>query len=410
MKGLKVKVLSCAVVIATVMSMGGTIALHNQEGKTKEGLLLTSGVSTTLSNSLICKEDGNLLQAGISSDLASKIAANIDTSFDYSLNAGISDSLSEALMTASIKENDVTLTSTSAKADVDSKYIGTNKKGNTTVCGYEKLGIVHVDGNLNIRKTSSKKGKIIGKVTNKAGCEIIKQDGDWTKISSGKVTGWIDSEYLLTGEDALDKVDECAVCVAKSTTNNLRVRSDASTNAKILTTIAKNEKVEVVEEGEDWIKVDVNGDEGYISADYADTKYELDTASSLAQLQSGEGTSDTRVSLVQYALSFVGGRYVWGGTSLTNGVDCSGFTMRIYQKYGVSLPHYSGAQASGGSSISSSEARPGDLFFYGSGGHISHVAIYIGNGQIVHASNSRTGIIVSNAFYRDPIKVVRYLN
>ena len=100
---------------------------------------------------------------------------------------------------------------------------------------------------------------------------------------------------------------------------------------------------------------------------------------------------------------------MWGGTSLENGVDCSGFTMRILGKYGVSLPHSSKAQPSYGTKISASDAKPGDLFFYGSGSSISHVAIYIGNGQIVHASNKRDGIKVSNAFYRSPICVARYL-
>ena len=113
--------------------------------------------------------------------------------------------------------------------------------------------------------------------------------------------------------------------------------------------------------------------------------------------------SDRKYSLVQTALSYVGNRYVWGGTSLTNGVDCSGFTMQIMAKYGISLPHSSRGQAGYGRSVSTSELQPGDLIFYGSGGTISHVAIYIGNGQIVHASNSRDGIKVSNAFYRTPI-------
>ncbi len=119
--------------------------------------------------------------------------------------------------------------------------------------------------------------------------------------------------------------------------------------------------------------------------------------------------SDTKYSLVQKALSYVGGRYVWGGTSLTNGVDCSGFTMQIMAQYGVHLPHSSRGQAGYGRSVSTSELQPGDLIFYGSGSSISHVAIYIGNGQIVHASNSRDGIKVSNAFYRTPICCRRML-
>ncbi|MDE6980450.1 MAG: C40 family peptidase, partial [Lachnospiraceae bacterium] len=110
------------------------------------------------------------------------------------------------------------------------------------------------------------------------------------------------------------------------------------------------------------------------------------------------------------ALQFVGNPYVYGGTSLTNGADCSGFTLSIFAKYGIYLPHSSAAQAGYGRRINASEAQPGDLFFYGSGSRISHVAIYIGNGQIVHASSRRTGIKISNAYYRSPICVVRLLD
>ena len=131
---------------------------------------------------------------------------------------------------------------------------------------------------------------------------------------------------------------------------------------------------------------------------------------SVKELEYGEGYTDSRVSLVQFALQFVGNRYVWGGTSLTNGIDCSGFTMQVYARYGVGLPHHAASQPAYGKRISASEAKPGDLFFYGSGSSISHVGIYIGNGQIVHASNARTGIKISNAYYRTPICVISYLN
>ena len=140
-----------------------------------------------------------------------------------------------------------------------------------------------------------------------------------------------------------------------------------------------------------------------------DVSEKLPTAESVKELEKGEGVSDTRVSLVQYALQFVGNPYVWGGTSLTNGIDCSGFTMQVYARYGISLPHHAASQPGYGRRISASEARPGDLFFYGSGSSIGHVGIYIGNGQIVHASNPRTGIKISSAYYRTPICVVSYL-
>ena len=159
-----------------------------------------------------------------------------------------------------------------------------------------------------------------------------------------------------------------------------------------------------------WYKVEVDDQKGYISGDYVEVTEKLPTASTVKELEYGEGYTDSRVSLVQFALQFVGNRYVWGGTSLTNGIDCSGFTMQVYARYGVGLPHHAASQPAYGNRISASEAKPGDLFFYGSGSSISHVGIYIGNGQIVHASNARTGIKISSAYYRTPICVISYLN
>ena len=114
--------------------------------------------------------------------------------------------------------------------------------------------------------------------------------------------------------------------------------------------------------------------------------------------------------MVAYAKQFLGNPYVYGGTSLTNGTDCSGFVMRIYEHFGYGLPRTSSAQAGATRTISSSEAKPGDLFFYGNGSSVSHVAMYIGGGQVIHASSKRTGIKISNAFYRTPIKVGRVIN
>ena len=113
----------------------------------------------------------------------------------------------------------------------------------------------------------------------------------------------------------------------------------------------------------------------------------------------------TGQSVVNYACQFVGNPYVWGGTSLTNGADCSGFIMSVYAKFGVSLPHSSAAMAGCGRGVSYSEAMPGDIICYA-----GHVAIYMGGGQIVHASNARDGIKISgNAAYRPIVAVRRVL-
>ena len=115
-------------------------------------------------------------------------------------------------------------------------------------------------------------------------------------------------------------------------------------------------------------------------------------------------------AVVEYAKNFVGNRYRYGGSSLTNGTDCSGFTRYVYQHgLGISLNRSSGSQASQGTAISASKMQPGDLLFYGSGKSINHVAMYIGDGKIVHASTEATGIKVSNWNYKNPVKIVSVL-
>jgi hypothetical protein len=281
-----------------------------------------------------------------------------------------------------------------------------------SICGFYNIGMASVDGNLNVRSGPSTDDSIVGKMTNHAACEIIGTDGEWTQIESGDVSGYIKSEYLITGEEAKQIARDEVRTVATVQTQTLRVRDEASTDSDILSLVGEGEDLTITEELDGWYKVEVDNEEGYVSAEYVTISQKLPTAMTLTQLRYGEGVSDVRVALVDFALQYVGNRYVWGGTSLTNGVDCSGFTMKVYEQFGISLPHSSSGQAGYGTSISSSEAKPGDLFFYGRSGvnGIGHVGIYIGNGQIVHASSARDGIKISSAYYRTPLKVVRLLS
>lgn len=279
-----------------------------------------------------------------------------------------------------------------------------------TVCGYTNLGIANVDNHLNIREGAGEDCDLVGKLPKDAGCEILETEGEWSKIQSGEVTGYVKSEFLFTGEVAVQKAAEVKSIVATSNTMTLNARTEPNTECSIWTTIAEGEELQVIEDMGDWVKVDIDGDECYVAKEFVSLSEELPKAMTLTEMRYGQGVSDVRVDMIQYACQFVGNRYVWGGTSLTNGVDCSGFTMRIYEKYGIYLPHSSKAQANCGTRIDSSQAKPGDLFFYGSGKSISHVAMYIGGGQVVHASSAKTGIKISNAFYRSPICVVRLIN
>lgn len=341
-------------------------------------------------------------------------------STNTSVSAGISAAYSTELMIADEDANltvGAGITTTVADYMTDAQVLAAEAKEKQLVTatqmaayGYTNLGIAQVDGNLNVREAPGTEASVVGKMPNNAGCEILEVDGEWTKISSGDVTGYVSSEYLLTGEAALAKAEEVKQTVATVTTTTLYVREEPNTDCTIITSMPIGEELEVVEVLDGWVKINVDSDEGYVSSDYVEVSTELTKAMTMTEVRYGQGVSDVRVSMVQYATQFVGNPYVWGGTSLTHGADCSGFVLSVYANYGISLPHSSRAQANCGSTISASEAKPGDLFFYGNGKSINHVAIYIGNGQVVHASSPKSGIKISSAYYRTPVKVVRIIN
>lgn len=275
--------------------------------------------------------------------------------------------------------------------------------------GYTNLGIANVSDNLNIRAIGAEDGRLVGKLPKDAACEVLDMDDTWAHISSGNVEGYVSREYLLTGISAKHKAEELATTVAKVTTDSLKVRAEANTDSEVITLVPRGEELEVSAVEGDWVKVLLDDDEVFVSAEYVEVSAELGTAVTMSELLYGQGISDVRVDICQYAKEFIGNPYVWGGTSLTKGTDCSGFVMSVFKKYGVKLPRNSRAQANCGTAIKVSEAKPGDLIFYAKGKTINHVAIYIGNGQVIHASSPKTGIKISNVSYRSPFKAVRIL-
>lgn len=278
--------------------------------------------------------------------------------------------------------------------------------------GYTNLGIAHVDNHLNIRQEPSENGKLIGKLSKDAACEVLEiDDNGWAHIKSGKVDGYCSTEFLYLGDEAIARGREVASMIAVVNTQTLKVRGEPNTDSIVITLIPQEEELEVVEVMDNgWIKFLLDDEEAYVSGDYVDVEERLEKAVTLTELMYGQGVSDVRVDLVQYAKQFVGNPYVWGGTSLTNGTDCSGFTMSIYKKYGVSLPHHAASQAQMGTKVDFGSAQPGDLVFYAKNGSINHVAIYIGNGQVIHASSPKTGIKISTWNYRTPACIKRFLS
>lgn len=269
---------------------------------------------------------------------------------------------------------------------------------------------------VNIRKGPNINSKIKGKLYRGSAAKILKTKGKWVKISSGSVTGYIRKDYLAIGARAEKLADKFGktYAIVKKGTDTLNVRKEKSTEAGIVTQIGDGDSYVVKSKGSEWVKIKLSGSEtGYVSKDFVSTKFRFNKAVSLkeeqaAQRSSGSGSasgtsySSRGAGVASYALQFIGNPYVWGGSSLTNGADCSGFTMSVYAHFGYGLPHSSASQSGCGRAVSLRELQPGDLVFYQHGGSIGHVALYIGGGRVVHAQCKRTGITTSSVNYRTP--------
>lgn len=303
---------------------------------------------------------------------------------------------------------------------------------------FSTLVIARVNDYVNVRNTPSEDGEVVGKLYDKSVGEFISEQDGWYEIKSGNVTGFVKAEYVVTGDEAIALAKEVGHRMATVNGVTVYVREQATTDSSILGAVTVDDELTVLEELEGWVKVSIEEGEGYVSADYVVLTTEFVTAESKAEEEarkkkeederqaaraaaagaakkssagssksSSEQTiipagSSTGQSVANFATQFVGNPYVYGGTSLTNGADCSGFVMSVYQNFGVGLPHSSGAQRNRGTDVGGIQnAQPGDIVAYS-----GHVGIYIGGGQIVHASTAKTGIKISNATYR-PILSVR---
>ena len=308
---------------------------------------------------------------------------------------------------------------------------------------FKNLVIAKVNDYVNVRSIPSEDGEILGKLYDKSVGNFIEESDGWYKISSGSVEGYVKAEYCVTGDDAVEYAKEVGTRIATVTTTTLKVREQPGLDETVLGLVPIEDELIVTEELDGWVKVNIEEGDGYVSNDYVTLSTEFVKAESIeeekarlakeeaarkaaqeaANKKAAENSSSGKSSstsggktyanptgssgsdVAQFALQFVGNPYVYGGTSLTNGTDCSGFVMSVYNNFGVSLPHSSAADRSVGATVNGLEnAQPGDLICYS-----GHVALYIGNGQIVHASTSRTGIIVSNANYRSILSIRRIL-
>lgn len=289
-----------------------------------------------------------------------------------------------------------------------SASISTNSRAVTVtralekIPGYDNLGIANVQDSLNIR-ANPENGKILGRLLKDGACEVLSYNDGWYFIESGDIMGYVSEDYLLTGDAALERAWEVMANVATVTADALYLRAKPGTEYEIIDTLANSVQLEVIEELDGWAKVVYDNVEGYVSSEYISITQELTTARTLSELIYGKDVSELRIEMAEFAQQFVGCPYVYGGNSLTNGTDCSGFTHLIYKHFGISIPRTASTQYAYFTKISASELKPGDLVFYPEPydpNDIGHVAMYIGNGQVVHASNARTGIKYSQMGYR----------
>ena len=301
-----------------------------------------------------------------------------------------------------------------------------------TAAATKDICIAKVNDYVNVRKGPSEEEEIVGKLYDKSAGHVLEEVDGWYKISSGSIEeGFVKKEYVVVGTEAEELAKEVGTRMATVITQTLRVREEAGTDSAILGLIPEGEELVVKEEVEGWVKVSIEEGDGWVSIDYVTLRTDYVQAESKAEEQArlekeeaarraanaaaakktgsssqvvgnGSGSSSGR-AVANFASRFVGNPYVYGGTSLTNGADCSGFVMSVYANFGVSLPHSSSALRSVGYGVSLADAQPGDIICYS-----GHVGIYVGNNTIVHASTAKTGIkYTSPANYRQVLAVRR---
>lgn len=296
----------------------------------------------------------------------------------------------------------------------------------SVITGYVNLGVSNAHEYLNIRKGPSTDDKIIGKMPGYCACEILEEVDGWYKIKSGSVEGYVYAPLMVTGYDANVLAMENMEEKLYVTTDRLNVRDEPNTQCKVNTLVSNGELLEILEDEQNgWYKININGLIGYVSADYVEKRNILPTAVEVKEVvvtapaapdvttadpaQLSDAVSQTAVDLINYAMKFLGNPYRAGGNSLTTGTDCSGFVKLIFAEFGYNLPRSSGDYINVGTKVPLNKIKPGDLILYKYGSSIGHVAIYIGNGQIIHASTPSTGIVIGNAYFTTPYCAVRVI-
>lgn len=345
-----------------------------------------------------------------------------------------------------------------------------------TASEFADIAVAQVNHYVNVRQEPDTESEILGKLYDKSAATVLETTEDgWYRITSGSVNGYVKAEYVVVGDEELAR--SVGTRLATVTTTTLFVRTEPTTEAKVLTMLPDGDDVVVTDEStEGWAKVSTADGDGYVALDYVtlSTEYihaeskaeeearlareeaerqaaaraaeearkarEVEAARAAAEQeaarkaaekqeakksgagssaaaggssagsgsgssagQSAQTASSNGQAVVDYARQFLGNPYVYGGNSLTNGTDCSGFVKGVYAAFGINMPRTSAEQRSVGYAVSLSEIQPGDIVCYS-----GHVGIYAGNNTLIHASNEKTGItLTSPVTYRSVLAVRR---
>lgn len=301
---------------------------------------------------------------------------------------------------------------------------------------YANIAITKVEIYLNIRAEANAEAEVLGKLYNNNAATVLETLDGWYKVTSGSVTGYISSDYVVVGNEELCK--SVSRRVGTVTAEALKFRKEASLEADVYTLLAQGKEITILDESTPgWYQATDGNYTGYVSSDYVtvETRYSYaeskeEEAARLAAEEEARRQEEARraeearrqqaqsqskpqqsynpptgsngQAVADYACQFVGNPYVWGGESLTNGADCSGFVKAVYAQFGVGLPHSSYGLRTVGYAVSEAEMVPGDIVCYS-----GHVGIYIGDGKIVHASNRKDGIKISYYNYTRVVAVRR---
>lgn len=295
---------------------------------------------------------------------------------------------------------------------------------------WQEYAVANIEGSLRVRAEASTDAEIVGKLYPYAVAHVVERGEEWSKVESGSVSGYVANGFLMFGDEAGAYITENYKYCASVEVPALNVRQDQSTESECIGSVTGGQELDVLGETDEWVEIQYNDDTvGYVAKEFVEVGWNYPTAmtleeeqamieAALAEKAAKAAQTTTRSSeiavlppvntsaeglalgqqIASYACQFVGNPYVYGGSSLTNGTDCSGFTMAVYAQFGYSLSHSSAVQMSQGTAVSLDAVQPGDIICYS-----GHVGLYIGGGQIVHASTESTGIIISNMYYTSPI-------